>query len=282
MNKEALKKTLNIIIRLAVFFMLDEVIGIGMKVMRSIAQGEHGRPDFVTTEFAIYGIIMKLLLVAAYMILGSRMPIKNRILKGLSFAAFFWAADYIPQVLGMCGAYSPVLNPEAVIPSTIIIDSIGYIATGILLGAIITTQNHQDKRDCPRKKFLSAIAASMIIFPVVLFVLEMIVGRINPACSCIGAFGISEEETVSFYIVFYLFQAVSGLVFPIFYRCTEYNAQHEKRWLVFANVHSLMLWTPIVAIMPFFGIPVAPTIVFAVIMLIALYIDTYVFCRVMD
>ncbi len=282
MKKESVMKVVNLAIRIALFFLLDEILGIGIKVVEGILRGEHKAPSFVTEQLAVYSVIMTILMIIAYLILGNCIPAKSRIVKGLLFVFFFWIADYLPQILGMSGGYSPIISPDAMSFRTILIDSIGYIKTGLLLGAILAVESHQEKKDCRRKRFFLAIIYSMIFFPAIMFVLEMLIGFMNPEMTCVASFGISSEETICFYIVFYLFQAVSGIFFVLFYRYTEYNTELKHRWLIFATVHGWMLWTPVVGIMPFFGVAVAPTIVFALIMLVALYADTYIFAKVIE
>lgn len=282
MESEIIKKVTRFGLRVLLFFVLNEILSTGIHVLQGIIQGVHGAPSFVTAQMAVYGIVMKALQIIAYIILGNRIPVKNRFLKGLSFMFLFWLADYIPQILGMLGAYSPVLNPDAASFGTILSDSISYIKTGILLGGIFTLENHQVNKECKRKKLICSVLTSMLVFPAIIFVLERFVEFINPAYTCASGFAISKADVISFYVVFYLFLAVSGMFFPIFYRVTEYNSNHKNRWLVFSNVHGWMLWTPVVTIMPFFGISIEITIIFAVIMLIALYADTYLFCRIID
>lgn len=70
---------------------------------------------------------------------------------------------------------------------------------------------------------------------------------------------------------------INALFFPIFYRLTEYNSEHTRKWIHFASVYGVMLWAPIVLIVIFFGVPVLPTIVFTIILVAAIYLDSAVF-----
>ena len=282
MNKQVTNKYLSLALKIILFFVLDETLGIGTKILRSILEGAHGAPSFVTSSFTLYGIITKLLFVFAYLLLQHYIPVKNRFLKSFTFVFFFWATDYLPQVLGMFGAYSPVIDPVAVSVHAIIVDSIGYIITALLLGLLLTTGNFNERKACARKQFILAGLASLLIFPLIIIIGELIAGCIAPSMTCATCFGIRETDVLSFYIVFYLFQGVSGLLFVPFYRFTQYNSPRSNNWLIFATINGIMLWTPLVIIMLFFGTPIAPTISFAVIMLIAIYIDTYVFAKILE
>lgn len=282
MNRHVTNKYLNLLLKIILFFVFDETLGIGIKILRTILEGAHGAPSFVTPSFTLYGIFTKLLFVFAYLLLQRYIPIKNRFLKSFTFVFFFWAADYLPQVLGMFGAYSPVIDPVAVSVHAIIVDSIGYVITALLLVLLLTTGNFNERKACTRKQFILASLSSLLLFPLIIIIGELLVGYFAPSMTCASCFGIRKADVLSFYIVFYLFQGVSGLLFVPFYRFTQYNSPHSNNWLNFASINGIMLWTPLVIIMLFFGTPTIPTISFAVIMLIAIYIDTYAFAKILE
>lgn len=97
-----------------------------------------------------------------------------------------------------------------------------------------------------------------------------------------AAFGVNPRDIIPFYVVFYLFQMFSGLLFPVFYRLTEFNSDHNRKWLRFASVYGCMLWSPIVIIVAFFGVALPVTLIFAGIMLLSIYIDTFIFAGIME
>ena len=281
MKKPVPNNYVNLAIRIAVFFIIDNGVGIGAKVLRGIFQGVHGAPSFVTPGFTIFGIFSKLLLLLAYLLLQHNIPTKNRFLKGFTFVFFFWATDYLPQILGMLGAHSPILDPVAFSVSTIAIDSICYMITALLLGLLLTSSDFNEKKACTTKSFLLACLSSFLIFPILIMIGEVIVGCFSSSMTCISCFSVPKEYVVTFYIIFYLFHGVSGLLFVLFYRFTQYNSPRSNNWFIFATIHGLMLWTPIVLIMIFFGAPTLPTLSFVLIMIIAIYIDTYIFAKIL-
>ena len=276
-----MRKNVITICKFAAAFLITMAISTGIRVLASMISGEQGAPSFVTTEFSLFGSFSQILLLLAYILMGYQIPVKSKVLKGLLFSALFWASAYLPQVLGMFGGTSAVLNENAMSVQTIVLDSIGYLLGGIVIGFFLTFREAEPKRVCSTKKCLGACAASMILFPAALFVLEMAVGVLDKRFLAANAFAIQKDEVLSFYLVFYIFQAVSGFIFPVFYRFTEYNSR-QRSWLRFAGVYGWMLWTPVVLIVMFFGIEALPTVVFAGVMLAAIYADVFAFAKIMD
>lgn len=266
-----------IIFRILAILAIHMCVSTAMHVIASMVQGSHGSPSFLTIPFIVYGIFTSFLLIGAYILMGYRIPIKNRVMRGVIYILLFWVSDYLSQILGTFGAESSVLNSEAFSVTTIIFDTIGYAVTGIFLGLLLDTKTERVARKCSGKRLILACVSSAIVFAGLTFMLEMIFGSINHELFGYIAFGIREEEKISYYVVFYLCQAFSGLLFPIFYRLTEYNSEHARKWIHFASVYGLMLWAPIVLIVIFFGTPVLPTIVFTMILVAAIYVDSAIF-----
>ena len=280
MKKETLKKLMGFILRVIIYLLLSGGTSTAIRIIGGIIRGEHGAPSFATVGFQIFGFVTSLLLVVAYLLIGYKIPIKNKALRGLTFMMFFWISSYLSQILGIMGADSPYMSSDAVSISTILSDSIGYIFSGIFLGLLLTIKESERIKPCKPVRLIISSVVSSITFTAVMLILEVLIGLINPDFVCSSAFGINENETTKFYIIFYIFQAISGFIFPIFYRSTEYNSKVPK-WVRFASVYGWMLWTPIVIIVAFFGVSLPATIAFAVIMLIAVYTDTYAYTRIL-
>ncbi len=274
-----MKNKILFIIKIVIVIIINSSVGSGIRVLAGIIKGEHGAPDFVTVGFQCFALVTQILLVLAYTLLEKYMPFKNKFKKGIVFIILFWASDYISQILGMSGADSPILSSDALSFNTIVIDSAGYLVSGIVMGLLLSTSGGYKAKDQSIKTMITASFVSMLVFPSILFILELFAGAIDPELTCAEAFEILKEDRISFYIVFYLFQAFSGFIFPIFYYYTLYNSDKKYKWLRFACVYGFMLWTPVVVIVMFFGIAVRVTVVYAMIMLISIFIDTYVFAR---
>lgn len=277
-----MKTTITKTIKFIIVLIVTMAVGSGARVLGSIINGVHGAPSFVTPAFQVFAVVTNILFIGSYVLLEKYIPTKNKILRGLFFILLFWSSDYISQILGMSGAASPIISADALSVPTIIIDSINYAFSGVVMGLLLSSSKTTQKLECGKKQFAAALRVSMLAFPCIQLALEMLAGLINPQFSCASAFAINGADKLNFYIVFYLFQAISGLIIPIFYRCSEFNSLKSKQWLRFASIYGFMLWTPVVLIMVFFGAAITVTVVFAVNMLIAIYADTYIFAKIMN
>ena len=272
-----IKYKISMIFKMLLVLLIHMAVSTLMHVLGSILEGSHGSPSFLTPGFIIYGIISSFLLIGAYILLGQLIPVKNRVLKGIFFVFLFWVSDYISQIVGILGAESSVLNADALSFTTVIFDSVGYFIAGIFMGLLLDFNKCSGYQTCSNRNLLAACVISMVTFPAIIFILEMAVGYYRNDLLSYAVFGISEQEKISYYIIFYLCQTFSGFIFPIFFRLTEYNSKHKRKWLWFASVYGWMLWAPIVMIVTFFGVPVLPTILFTFILVLAIYIDCIIF-----
>ncbi|MDO5558907.1 MAG: hypothetical protein Q4F95_04855 [Oscillospiraceae bacterium] len=277
-----MKKRIVLIIKIFIVLVITCSVSSLIRVIAGISNGEHSKPDFVTPAFQSFAVISQLLLIVSYIILEKYMPVHNKILKGLVFISLFWSSDYISQIIGLTGASSSILSKEALSFSTILSDSAGYLICAVILGIFLSSDGLCVKRNCRPKKLITTSLISMAAFPGILFLLEFTAGSINSNYTSAAAFSIEQNEKVSFYIVFYLFQALSGFLFPVFYRYTAFNSNSTRKWRLFAAVYGLMLWSPVVFIVAFFGADIRVTAVYAAIMAAAICLDTYLFARVMD
>lgn len=276
------KSLLEILARVVLVICIQIGVSTAMHILGDIGKGDqHGPPSFLTTGFILFGVLTALLMVGAYIMLGNLIPIRNRIGRGILFVLLFWASAYLAQVVGVLGGESQVLHSSAFSLRTILFDSAGYLITGVFMGLLLDFGQEGSCRPCNRKRLAAASAASMLLFPAVIFVLEMGAGLINRELLGHVAFGIVEEDMISYYVVFYLCLAFSGFLLPAFYRLTAYNSSHKRNDLWFAGIYGWMLWLPIVLIVIFFGTPVAPTLLFSGIMLFSIYIDCVLFARML-
>ena len=141
------------------------------------------------------------------------------------------------------------------------------------MGLILSPKETVDKKSIMCSQYAKSILTSAVSFAGVLGILEILISLINQAYSTRALFQIAAEDTLQYYLVFYLFQAVSGGMFAVFYRLTEYNADRKLGWLRFIVIHGLMIWSPIILIMAFFGLSIESTMMYEVVMLIALSIS---------
>lgn len=265
-------------VKFVVAYCAVKALASGLRVLESIAEGQKGAPSFVTPGFTIYGTIIEVVFIGAFFWLGRYIPVKNKIVRGLIFTLLFWSSDYMPQILGMAGGESTILSSDSMSFSTILVDSVGYFMKAIVLGYFLVPREPVMKRPCIKKTFVKACIVSMFLFPALLLCFELIAGRIWNEMYCIHSFGIVENSWTNFYIIFYLFQSVSGLMIPIFYRFSEYNRK-DHSWVRFAAVYGIMLWLPVVLIVIFFGVNPIVTCIWGVMMVFVIFVDSFVFAK---
>ena len=70
---------MGIILRIILFVSISGVSGQLIHVANSIIEGVHGKPDFVTVPFTVYCIVNKVLFATGYLIIGYKIPIKNKL-----------------------------------------------------------------------------------------------------------------------------------------------------------------------------------------------------------
>lgn len=272
---------MGIILRIILFTAMSGISGQLIHVVNSIIEGIHGKPDFVTVPFTIYCIVNKVLFAIGYLIIGYKIPIKNKLLRAFVYIMLIWLSDFMPQVLGLTGGDGKIVE-SALSLSIFIMDSLSYIIDGILLGLIFRSFPDTFTKPCRRAVLISTCTASAVIFPITVILVEQLFGAVYPACRSNIALGISEDKKIQFLIVFYSFFIVTGAVLPLFYRLTEYNSTSKTGWFKFYLVYTLCMWLPIVYIMVFFGTKVIPTLVYAVIFIIALFIITFINSRLLS
>ena len=266
---------MGIILRIILFVSISGVSGQLIHVANSIIEGVHGKPDFVTVPFTVYCIVNKVLFAIGYLIIGYKIPIKNKLLRAVVYIMLIWLSDYMPQVLGLSGGDGEIVE-NALSLSIFIMDSLLYIIDGIFLGLIFRSFPDTYTKPCRRTVLVSTCAASAVIFPVTVILLEQLFGVVYPYCRSNIALGKKKKKKIPFLIIFYSFFIVTGAVLPLFYRLTEYNSKPQKGWFKFYAVYTLCMWLPIVYIMIFFGTKVIPTLVYALLFAIALLIITFI------
>ena len=272
---------MGIILRIILFTAMSGISGQLIHVANSIIEGVHGKPDFVTVPFTVYCIVNKVLFAIGYLIIGYKIPIKNKLLRAVVYIMLIWLSDFMPQVLGLTGGDGKIVE-NALSVSIFIMDSLSYIIDGIFLGLIFRSFPDTFAKPCRRTVLISTCAASAVIFPITVILVEQLFGALYPACRSYIALGISEDKKMQFLIIFYSFFIVTGAVLPLFYRLTEYNSSSKKGWFKFYLVYTLCMWLPIVYIMVFFGTKIIPTLVYAVIFIIALFIITFINSRLLN
>ena len=241
----------------------------------------HGKPEFVKTTLVIYSFIEKALVAVGYVILGTKIPVKNSKLRAFTYAILVWASDYLPQVMGLWLADGPIAQ-MSFSASIVLSDSLTYLMSGLVLSILFKKVPERTKRDCNQAKYIKAIMTSAIGFPVLIALVDQVLARVYPAFSSAGAMQVSDGQKLMFYINFYSWFILSGALFVVFYRLTEYNELDDKGWIKFAIKYIGLLWTPVVLIMIVFGTEITPTVAYGIIFAICIFLICWINNRILE
>ncbi len=262
---------IKLFIRCIIFALVSAIVSTPLQLFNSIViEGIQGPPPFVTVPFLCYALFMKVLFAIGYLLIGYKLPIKNTILRGFTYIMFVYCGNYIPQVLGMLGGDGTIIQ-SAFSPSIFICDAISFMIDGVVLG-LIMKKYHTDyiKSKYPKKQIILASILCGISFPFLVFILELVTGKINSNYYSHIAMGVSNKRATQFYIVFYGFIAIAGILLPIFYRLTNHIKTNLQSALLWGLFYAVFIWNPVVVIMIFFGSMLNATFVFAIIFTVAI------------
>lgn len=65
---------------------------------------KHGKPEFVSTSLTIYSACDKALMAVGYYILGRKIPVKNNVLRDITYVGLNWLSNFLPQFMGLAFA----------------------------------------------------------------------------------------------------------------------------------------------------------------------------------
>ena len=241
----------------------------------------HGKPEFVTMTLFIFLFITKILVAIGYIVLGYKIIIENSILRAFTYVMLIWISNFIPQIMGLAGADGPIAA-NAFSISTVVCDSVAYPIEGLVLGILFRNIPLQKKQRCLKKVYTRGSIISAIGYPLLVIIVDQIIGKIYAPFGSAVALGVSQEKQMSFYISFYSWFILTGALLAVFYRITEYNEQNTKGWLKFGLKYAVLLWSPIVLIMIVFGTQVIPTIAYTMIFIICIVAISWVNGKVLE
>lgn len=233
----------------------------------------HGKPEFVSTALIIYTSCDKVLMAIGYYVLGRKIPIRNAILRSMTYVSLNWLSNFVPQFMGLAFADGAIAE-QAFRMSDLICDTIVLVLVGIILGLLYREVPENTLRNCDKKTYGKAIAISAITFPVLVIVVDQLMRLIYPSFSSSYVLQVSEQARIAFLINFYCWFFLTGAFITVFYRLTEYNAHGS--WLKFGLKYSLLLWTPVVMIMVIFGAAFLPTLVYALLFFVIIMLISWI------
>lgn len=259
------------LIKAIAFAVLSAVLSTPLQILNSIYILREPAPPELTflIPVAVIGVIMKTLYAVAYILMGQKLPIKSQRLRAFAFILIIWISDYMPQVLGLMGADGPIAETAFSLP-LVACDTLSYIIDGVLLGFLYRDFSYCEKRKCVRSALVKTMFISAIIFPLLVFLLEQILGLIYSPLYTFNAMKVSDAKTVSFTISFYGCFIITGALLPVVYRYTEFNTKNSLSPLRFGAIYSICLWSPVVLIMVAFGTNIWITLTYVMVFIICI------------
>lgn len=261
------------LIKAIIFAVLSAILSTPLQVLNSIYILQEPAPPELTflIPIAIIGVIMKILYATAYVLMGQKLPIKSQRLRAFVFILIIWISDYMPQVLGMIGADGPIAETAFSLP-LVACDTLSYIIDGFLLGLLYRDFSYYEKKKCAKSALIKTVLISSIIFPILVFIFEQILGFLYSPLYTFNAMKVSDTKIVSFTISFYGCFIITGALLPIIYRYTEFNTKNSLSPFRFGAIYSICLWTPVVLIMVAFGTNILITFVYIIVFIICILI----------
>jgi len=284
MNKESSKIkdrfNLGIIPRLFLFVLLSNIVTTPLRIfVEAVIEGKTGAPEFVTVPFLIYGFCAELVVGFGYIILGYKLPVKNRILRGFAYIMLILVSSYLPNILAMLGGDGEIVE-ESLTFGVVAVDVISYVAKGFVLGFLMRNydvRNNVPSRVISRSCMVITSVINGIVFALLNLLTDVIAGAIDNAWRLSSILGVTPARENTFYIVFIAFMFLAGVLLTIWYRyCLPEKAGLKSR-ILFALKLSAIVWLPNVLIMAFFGTSYVKTFAYGIAYAIMIMICTFVY-----
>lgn len=259
------------LIKAIVFAVLSAVLSTPLQILNSIYILKEPAPPKLTflIPVAVIGVIMKTLYAVAYILMGQKLPIKSQRLRAFAFILIIWISDYMPQVLGLVGADGPIAETAFSLP-LVACDTLSYIIDGFLLGFLYRDFSYCEKRKCVKAALVKTVLISAITFPLLIFLLEQILGFIYSPLYTFNAMKVSDTKIVSFTVSFYGCFIITGALLPVIYRYTEFNTKNSVSPFRFGAIYSVCLWSPVVLIMVAFGTNIWITLTYVIVFIVCI------------
>ncbi len=267
-----------ILIKCVLFAVLSAILSTPLQLFNSIViEGQTGKPEFVTIPFLLYGISMKVFFALGYILLGSKLPIKNTRLRAQIYYLLVWGSSYMPNVLAMVGGDGEIIK-SSFSASIVIFDSMSYIIDGFVLGLLMKNYNKDNAVTVfSKSKLLLSSIANGGMFVLLTFIFDLVAGSINSSWYAYIILSVSEAYKVNFYLIFLLFMFIAGMCQPVWYRYTQYPDTSYKGTVIWALQFGILIWNPVVLIMIFFGTAIMETICYAIFFLITILLCTLIY-----
>lgn len=269
-----------IIPRLTLFVILPNIVNTPLRIfVEAVIEGKKEAPAFVTGTFLIYGVCAELVVGFGYIILGYKLPVKNRVLRGFMYIMLILASSYLPNILAMLGGDGKIIE-ESLTVGIVVVDVISYALKGFVLGFLM--RNYDVRNNAPPLAISNSfmILASLIngvVFAILNILTDAVAGMTDKTWRLSCILGVSPAQETTFYTVFNSFMFLAGILLTIWYRyCLPEKAGVAGR-ITFALKLSAIVWLPNVLIMAFFGTSFIKTFAYGIAYVIMIIICTFLY-----
>ena len=284
MNKRSTKIKdrfdLGIIPGILLFVLIPNIVTTPLRIfVEAVIEGMAEAPAFVTVPFIIYGICSELVVGLGYIVIGYKLPIKNRTLRGLAYIMLTLVSSYLPNILALLGGDGKIIE-ESLTVGIVVVDVISYTVKGLVLGFLM--RDYDVKNTAPSHALSNSVMVLASVINGVLFALlnvaaDLVAGALDESWRLCSILGVTPARKTAFYIVFTTFMFLAGVLLTIWFRyCLPEKAGCIGR-LVFALKLSVIVWLPNVLIMAFFGTSFIKTFVYGIAYVIMFIICTFVY-----
>lgn len=271
---------LGIIPRLLLFIILPNIVITPVRIfVEAVIDGMKEAPAFVTIPFLIYGFCAELVVGLGYIVIGYKLPVKNRIFRGFSYVMLIFVSSYLPNILAMLGGDGKIIE-ESLTVGIVVVDVVSYALKGLVLGFLMS--NYDVKNTAPSYAISHAVMVLASVINGVLFALlnvaaDLAAGALDESWRLCNILGVTPARESTFYIVFNSFMFLAGVLLTFWFRyCLPAKTGFIGR-IVFALKLSVIVWLPNVLIMAFFGTSFIKTFVYGIAYVIMIIICTFVY-----
>ena len=272
-----------IIPRMLLFVLLSNIVTTPIRIfVEAVIEGMEGAPAFVTVPFLIYGVCAEFVVGFGYVIIGYKLPVKNRILRGFAYIMLILMSSYLPNILAMLGGDGKIIE-ESLTVGIVVVDVISYAMKGLVLGFLMKNydvKNTSPSRAVSKAVMLLASVINGIVFALLNVITDVIAGALDNSWRLSSILGVSSARETAFYIVFNIFMFLAGVLLTIWFRYCLPEKAGTLGGIVFSLKLSAIVWLPNVLIMAFFGTSFIKTFAYGIAYVIMFVICTLLYGKV--
>ena len=274
-----------VIPRLALFLIIPNFLTTPLRIfVEAVIYGKTGAPAFVSPGFLIYAFCAELVFGIGYMIFGYMLPVKNRVLRALSYMALILVSSYLPNILAMAGGDGEIIE-DAFSAGIVIVDIISYMLKGLILGILFKKYDVESEiivKSVTTKKFVILCLINGLLFAALNYLTDITFGFFDNSWRLGSILHVSTAAETSFYIVFIAFMFLAGIFLTIWNKWCFPKETSVTGAVLYAVKLSAVVWLPNVLIMAFFGTSFLKTFTYGAIYVLMFVVCTLVYRKLVS